>query len=177
MTASQTAIRLIDVKDAARLSEHLTRDADAFARWTPDREPDFYTAYGQRQNIEGLLGAFEDGMLWPGVITTDDQVIGQVWVNNILRGPLCKAFISYWVASTCQGQGHATEAVAQLVRLMADELGLHRAEAFTQLENVRSHTVLRRNGFVPYGIAHSHIFIAGQWRDEIFWELSLDGVS
>lgn len=162
MTVSQTAIRLVDLDDAEYLAEHLIRDADAFARWEPDRPPGFYTVEGQRQRIEYHLGAHEDGTLWPGVITADGQVVGQVWVNNILRGPLRKAFISYWVASACQGRGHATKAVAGLVRLMADEFDLHRAEAFTQLDNFGSYHVLRKNGFVPYGIAHSHIFIAGQ---------------
>jgi [ribosomal protein S5]-alanine N-acetyltransferase len=60
------------------------------------------------------------------------------------------------------------------LRVMADELGLHRAEAHTQVENLASHGVLRRNGFVSYGIAHGHIFIQGAWHDEIFWERILE---
>jgi ribosomal-protein-alanine N-acetyltransferase len=34
--------------------------------------------------------------------------------------------------------------------------------------------VLRRNGFLPFGVARSRIFTAGQWRDEILWERLLD---
>jgi ribosomal-protein-alanine N-acetyltransferase len=54
------------------------------------------------------------------------------------------------------------------------KLKLHRAEAHTQIDNLPSHGVLRKNGFTSYGIAHAHIFIEGDWRDEIFWERTLE---
>lgn len=53
---------------------------------------------------------------------------------------------------------------------MTDDLGLHRAEASTNLENLPSQRVLRRNGFTPYGVAHSAIFLDGSWRDGLLWE-------
>ena len=68
----------------------------------------------------------------------------------------------------------ATRAVGLMVRLMTDDLGLHRAEAFTQMDNLGSRYVLRRNGFLPCGVTSSRIFTAGQWRDEILWERLLD---
>lgn len=37
-----------------------------------------------------------------------------------------------------------------------------------------SQHVLRSNGFRPFGIARSHVFIDGMWRDEIWWERLLD---
>ena len=57
---------------------------------------------------------------------------------------------------------------------MTDDLGLHRAEAHTQIENVSSQNVLRKNGFLPIGIVRSHIFTAGAWHDEIMWERLLE---
>lgn len=56
---------------------------------------------------------------------------------------------------------------------MTDELGLHRAEASTRLENLASQKTLRRNGFTPYGMPHQHIFLEGAWRDGILWERTL----
>ncbi len=53
---------------------------------------------------------------------------------------------------------------------MTRDLGLHRAEAFTQIENTASQNVLRNNRFLPVGIARSHIFTVGAWHDEIMWE-------
>lgn len=174
MTGYSTAIRLIDVADAAALAHRLEASAEAFSRWLPARPDGFYEKANQARRIENLLRTRRDGSGWPGVILSGGQVIGQVTVATILRGPLQKGFISYWVARDFQRQGHAGRAVGQVLRIMRDDLGLRRAEAHTQMDNPASHGVLRGNGFTPWGIAHSHIFIDGEWRDEIFWERSLD---
>ncbi len=61
-----------------------------------------------------------------------------------------------------------------MVQLMARDLGLHRAEAFTQIENAASQAVLRKNRFLPIGTARAHIFTVGAWHDEIMWERLLE---
>jgi ribosomal-protein-alanine N-acetyltransferase len=78
------------------------------------------------------------------------------------------------IAYPYQGHGHATRAVGLAVEVMTIELGLHRAEAITQTENLGSQRVLRNNGFLPCGVFRSRIFTAGAWRDEILWERLLD---
>ena len=168
-----TSIRLIDPADAPALAEHLARDAREFTRWLPARPDGFATPPGQVERIEQLLDIHRADGNWPGVIVAGDTVIGQVTVGTIIRGPVQKGFLGYWVASAYQGQGHATRAVGLALRFMAGELGLHRAEAHTQLENLASHGVLRANGFTSWGVAHAHIYIDGAWRDEVFWERSL----
>lgn len=168
-----TSIRLIEVADAPAIAGHLTRDADEFARWMPARPEGFNTTPGQVARIEQLLETHGSGAGWPGVVVADGAVIGQVTVSTIVRGPIQKGFLGYWVASTFQGQGHAIRAVELTLRVMTKELDLHRVEAHTQMDNLGSHAVLRNNGFTPWGIAHAHIHIGGAWRDEIFWERTL----
>jgi [ribosomal protein S5]-alanine N-acetyltransferase len=169
-----TGIRLITVKDADAIVAHLGRDAHTMARWEPARPRDYYTAAGQRRSIERLLMQHHSGELWPGVIVAGDVVIGRITVQEILRSAWRKASLGYWVASTHHRQGHATRAVGLLVELMARELGLHRAEAITQVGNVASQGVLLKNGFTPVGTAHSHMFTEGAWHDEIMWERLLE---
>src|ERR1700753_444761 len=173
MAEHSTAIRLIDTADAATLAQHLEDNAKAFSRWLPARPDDSYKQAHQVGRIENLLHTHEEGDGWPGVILSGGQVIGQVTVATILRGPLQKGFISYWVAQEFQKQGHAGRAVGLVLRVMRDDLGLRRAEAHTQMDNTASHAVLRSNGFTPWGVAHSHIIINGEWCDEIFWERPL----
>lgn len=173
VTEHTTAIRLIDTADAVTLARHLENNAKAFSRWLPARPDGFYEQAHQVLRIENLLRTYEEGSGWPGVILSEGQVIGQVTVATILRGPLQKGFISYWVAQEFQKQGHAGRAVGQVLRVMRDDLGLRRAEAHTQMDNTASHAVLRNNGFTPWGIAHAHILVNGEWRDEIFWERPL----
>ncbi|MGW6719743.1 GNAT family N-acetyltransferase [Streptomyces sp. NPDC054995] len=170
-SSTSTRIRLIESADAAAIAAHRVRDAEAFRPWEPAQPDDFFTPQGQAERIEGLLAGHRAGTVWPGVVLADDEVIGQVTVGGILPQPhLRRGSLGYWIASVAQNRGHAKYAVALALRVMTDELGLHRAEASTNLENLPSQRVLRRNGFTPYGVAHSAIFLDGGWRDGLLWE-------
>lgn len=173
MPVTTTSVRLIELTDAPAIAGHLARDAKESSRWDPARPTEFYTTEGQVKRIELLLGQHLGGLTWPGVIVAGDVVIGQVTVTGILRGPFQKGFLGYWVASSFQKNGHASSAVGLALQVMKNELGLHRAEAFAQVENIASNKVLEKNGFTKWGLAHSHTYIAGAWRDEVFWEQTL----
>ena len=170
---SSTRVRLIEPADAAPIAAHRERDREAFRPWEPAQPAGFFTPEGQAERIDRLLAGYRAGTVWPGVVLADDQVIGQVTVGGILPQPhLRRGSVGYWIASVAQNRGHAGNALALALalRVMTDELGLHRAEASTQLENLPSQRVLRRNGFSPYGVAHSSIFLDGSWRDGLLWE-------
>jgi ribosomal-protein-alanine N-acetyltransferase len=174
MSSPVTDIRLVTVDDAGAITAHLRRDAEVTARWDPARTRDYHTLDGQRRHIERMLDRHRHGASWPAVILDGQTVIGQITVQEILLGAWRKASIGYWIGTPHQGQGHATRAVGLVLRLMARDLGLHRAEAVTQIENTASQNVLRKNGFLPIGIARSRIFTAGAWHDEIMWERLLE---
>ncbi len=168
---SGTGIRLIELADAAAIAAHRGRDVEAFRPWEPAQPADFFTPEGQAERIDRLLAGHRAGSVWPGVVLADGEVVGQVTVGGILPQPhLRRGSLGYWIASVAQNQGHAGRAVGLALRVMTDELGLHRAEASTNLENLPSQRVLRRNGFSPYGVAHSSIFLNGNWRDALLWE-------
>jgi [ribosomal protein S5]-alanine N-acetyltransferase len=50
------------------------------------------------------------------------------------------------------------------------ELHLHRIEAGTLLQNVASQRVLKRNGFVCFGVAPGYLKIAGVWQDHAIYQ-------
>ena len=170
MSSPVTDIRLISLDDAKAITAHIRRDAAATARWDPPRSPDYFTLEGQRRRIERMLLRHATGESWPAVVLDGGEVIGQITVQEILQRAWRKASIGYWIGTVHQGQGHATRAVDLAIRLMISELGLHRAEAATQIENTASQNVLRKNRFRPIGIARERIFTEGSWHDEILWE-------
>jgi ribosomal-protein-alanine N-acetyltransferase len=133
MTTVRTSIRLVEPDDAEALAAHLGRDAEAFARWDPERPTEFYTPAEQRNRIERMIARHHNGEVWPGVVLADDAVIGQVTVQNILRSAWRKAELGYWIAYQYQGQGHATRAVGLAVKMMTTELELHRAALSVRL--------------------------------------------
>lgn len=69
------------------------------------------------------------------------------------------------------GRGIASSALAEVVEIVFTDLGLHRLQADTRLENTASQRVLARNGFHPFAIAPSYLKIAGRWRDIIMFHL------
>ena len=174
MTGHTTTIRLISPQDAAAIADHRRRDEKAFAPWEPVQPASFYTTAGQIERIDGLLEEHRTGLTWPGVVLAGGVVIGQITVGTILRQRfLRRASVGYWIASLFHNQGHASRALGLVLRVMSEELDLHRAEASTRLENLASQKALRRNGFTPCGIAHEQIFLDGAWRDGVLWERTL----
>ncbi|KOV90794.1 GNAT family N-acetyltransferase [Streptomyces sp. NRRL B-3648] len=168
---SSTRIRPIEPTDAGPIAAHRVRDFEAFRPWEPDQPASFFTPEGQAERIDRLPAGYQAGTVWPGVVLVDDLMIGQVPVGGILPQPhLRRGSVGYWIASVAQNQGHAGRVVGLVLRVMTDELGLHRAEASANLENLPSQRVLRRNGFSPCGVAHSSIFLDGSWRDALLWE-------
>ncbi|MFB7947884.1 GNAT family N-acetyltransferase [Kitasatospora phosalacinea] len=167
----RTRIRLVEAADAAPIAAHRARDVELFRRWEPAGPPALLTAEGQAERIDRLLAGHRAGTVWPGVVLADGEVVGQVTVGGVLPQPhLRRGSLGYWIAGTAQNRGHAGRAVGLALRVMAEELGLHRVEASTNLENLPSQRVLRRNGFSPYGVAHSAILLDGRWQDSLLWE-------
>lgn len=170
MTRGDTAIRLVRPEDAEALVQHLIRDRGAFAASEPARPDDFYTREGQVERIERYLGEHASGRMWPGVVLAGDEVVGFVSVSDIRRGPFLAGSVGYWIGTTHQGRGHARSALGLLLTVMSDELGLHRAEASTSLDNVASHRVLEAQGFRNYGTTTSSFCGPQGWRDSLVWE-------
>jgi len=77
MNTPRTSIRLIEPDDAEALAVHLGRDAEGFARWDPERPPEFYTPAGQRSRIESILMQHHNGEVWPGVVLSDNVSSGK----------------------------------------------------------------------------------------------------
>jgi ribosomal-protein-alanine N-acetyltransferase len=167
-----TVTRLATLDDAEELAACLDRNRDFLEPWEPVREDVYFTPDGQRAVLAGSLELHARGVTVPLLITDADGAIrGRLNLNNIVRGPLLSASVGYWVAEEANGRGLASAAVAEAVRLAFGELGLHRLEAGTLLHNLASQSVLRRNGFVPYGVAPRFLRIAGRWQDHVLFQL------
>jgi len=170
--------RLIQRDDAAAIAEILNRSREFMAPTEPARDESFYTVEGQLQIIGVALTEHQAGIRLPHVILDDDGgVVGRATLNEIVRGPLQSASLGYYVDGRRNGRGFASRATAEMVSIAFGELGLHRVQAGTQLENLASQRVLVKNSFSQYGYAPGYLFLAGRWRDEVlFQRLATDRV-
>jgi ribosomal-protein-alanine N-acetyltransferase len=103
------------------------------------------------------------------VLTSGDDIVGRVNLNNIVQGVLRSGNLGYWVDHAHLRRGLAREAVRFAVEA-APQLGLHRVEAGTLVHNTASQRVLLACGFEYYGMAPRLLFINGAWQDHNLYQ-------
>ncbi|MEU3725370.1 GNAT family protein [Streptomyces sp. NPDC031705] len=167
MIVNGVEMRGLAVGDAAGLADVLLRSRASMAPYEPLRPEAYYTEAGQRARIEGMLDERDGGRLVPYVLveTASGAVVGAMNLGGIARGPLCSGGVGYWVDPAWHGKGLATAALEELCRTARDELGLHRIEAQTLVDNTASMRVLAKAGFTEYGLAPGFLHVNGAWRD------------
>jgi [ribosomal protein S5]-alanine N-acetyltransferase len=169
---SVTPTRLVTLEDAPAIAKLLTTSRSFLAPYEPDRGEDYWTADGQRAFLGTALDNYGRGVCVPHVILDDDgQVAGRITLNTIVRGGFQSCSVGYWVAEAAGGRGLATRAVGAIKEVAFGEMGLHRIEAGTLVDNIRSQRVLARNGFTSFGVAPSYLKIAGKWQDHILFQV------
>ena len=169
-------VRLIARTDAEALSRLRQRNRTFLAPWEPARSENYFTADGQRGDIETALDRHDRGEALPLVILDDDgAVAGRLTLNGIVRGPFQSCTMGYWLSEDRTNQGLATQAVDAALAYAFSQLGLHRVQAETLLSNTASQRVLTRNGFEQYGMAPHYLKIAGAWQDHLMFQRLDDG--
>ncbi len=172
------ACRLITPDDAAVLAQLARVNRDFLAPWEPARAEAHFSEAGQRVAIQAVLAEHAHGRSLPMVILDEaHEVVGRINLNNIVRGASQSASLGYWLDQASGGRGLATAAVRDITGLAFTELGLHRIQADTLVDNVPSQRVLARTGFVRIGLAPSYLKIAGSWQDCILHQLVSDAAS
>ena len=122
-------IRRLTANDAEELAAVLLENRAFVARFEPDRDERFYTAEGQRERLE------HENHQHSFAILDGERIVGTVALSNVVRGPLQSANLGYWVAEGVSGRGIATNAVGELIPIAFGELGLHRLQAGTLVDN------------------------------------------
>jgi [ribosomal protein S5]-alanine N-acetyltransferase len=158
-------IRPLTVDDAAEVAALLVENRAFLAPFDPPRDERFYTVEGQLERLERR----EDKHVF--AILDEERIAGTASLSNVVRGPLQSANLGYWIAERANGRGLATKAVAELIPVAFGELGLHRLEAGTLVDNLASQRVLAKNGFERIGLARGYLHIGGDWRDHVLFQL------
>lgn len=166
------ATRLISLDDVPALVDLLATNREFMSPWEPDRDEEFFTAPGQEDSVRAALERHAQGATLPHVILDETgRVVGRITLNEIVRGPFQSASMGYWLNRGDNGRGLASAAVRHVKDIAFGEFGLHRIQAGTLLDNVRSQRVLERTGFTRFGLAPAYLHIAGQWRDHALYQV------
>ena len=164
------SFRPLSHEDAPALAAAYHRNREHLERWDPERPPEFFTVEAQARDVEQRLEMQERGLfaLW-SIVGPDGDIVGRANIQNIVRGTMQGGTLGYWVDKDHLRRGLARAAVEYL-EARALDLGLHRLEAGTMVENVASQRVLEACGYEQFGLAPKLLFLGGAWRDHVLFQ-------
>jgi ribosomal-protein-alanine N-acetyltransferase len=165
-------LRPLAAADSAALAAAAVRNREHLRPWEPSRPESFFTEAGQREVVAGRLrqvglGLYDCWLLWQ-----DDEVVGSANLQNIVLGAMRGADVGYWVDHAHLRRGLAVALLEHLVQ-RARDLGLHRLGGSTMVANIPSQGVLRRCGFEEVGRIPAFLYLDGEWRDSLLFNLVL----
>jgi ribosomal-protein-alanine N-acetyltransferase len=105
------------------------------------------------------------GWTMPFALLYEGRFVGQVTVNNIVRGSAQFASVGYWVDQAVAGRGVVPRAVELVIDHCLGPAQLHRIEICIRPENTNSLRVVEKLGLREVGYAPLFLHIDGEWRD------------
>lgn len=130
-----------------------------------------YDEATQRARLLAKLADCDRGARRYWSIHVEGALAGDIELNRIDRGTWQTANVGYLVDAPFRGRGVATAALGLVIRESFDELRLHRLDAGVLTSNLPSQRVLEKAGFRRIGVLERHFYIAGEWRDHLWYEL------
>jgi ribosomal-protein-alanine N-acetyltransferase len=126
--------------------------------------------------VRAMRRGARSGVQLPFVVEYDDRFVGQLTVNNIVRGSAQFASIGYWIDERYAGRGVMPRAVAMAIDHCFRSVGLHRVEVAIRPENVASLRVVDKLGIPQVGYAPRFLHIDGEWRDHLIFAITREDV-
>lgn len=126
--------------------------------------------------VRTMRRSARDGRQLPFAVEYDGRFVGQLTVNNVIRGSAQFASVGYWIDERMAGRGIMTRAVAMVIDHCFGPVGLHRIEVAIRPENTASLRVVEKLGIREYGLAPRFLHIDGDWRDHRLFAITRDEV-
>ena len=175
LNTERLALRNLTPENTEEMLDYYIRNEEHLRQYEPTRDSGFYTYEGQKEILTESFRQFIDGTSIDLGIFKDEKLIGKIKLSNIVYGILRNAFVGYSIDKEHQGKGYMKEALNTVCSYAFEEMGLHRLEASTLMDNSRSQGVLKSCGFNELGISEKYLYINGEWRDhKIFYKVNDD---
>jgi ribosomal-protein-alanine N-acetyltransferase len=149
------------------------RNAVWLARWDATTPPG---AEARPRSFSAMVRAMRrearHGRQLPFAVEYDGAFVGQLTINNVVRGSGQFASIGYWIDEKYAGRGLMTRAVAMAVDHCFFGMKLHRVEIAIRPENKASLRVVEKLGIAEYGYAPRFLHIDGDWRDHRLFQIT-----
>lgn len=166
-------LKLLKPEDTEDLLNYYKSNREHLKAFEPARDESFYTLEVQKRSLIESYKQFLNGVSINLGIYKESKLIGKIQISNIIIGIFKNAFVGYSIDQYEQGKGYMKEALNMVLEYASNEVGLHRIEASTLVDNIASQKVLSGCGFKRIGISEKYLYINGEWRDHIiFYKLN-----
>jgi ribosomal-protein-alanine N-acetyltransferase len=171
----EVTLRPLEVGDARAWREVRVRNAAWLKPWDATVPPGTQGRPASFRSLVRRLSrlAREDAAM-PFAVVVDGAFVGQVTVNNIVRGSAQFASIGYWLDQRLAGRGIMPLAVAMVIDHCFTAAMLHRVEVCIRPENTNSLRVVEKLGIREIGYAPRFLHIDGAWRDHRIFAITVE---
>lgn len=160
-------LKILTPNNAQELLLYYTNNKEHLKKFEPSRKADFYTVFAQRKILEENYRQYLNGNSVNLGIFLNEKLIGKVQISSIIMGSIKSAFVGYSIDEKEQNKGYMKEALSLVADYAFSNLNLHRLEASTIVDNIKSQRVLMACGFKKLGLNEKYLFIDGKWKDHI----------
>lgn len=156
------------------ISDYFRRNRSFLEPWSPTMRPIFYTeAFQTEKTRQELIQMSEKRLVKYWLYKRSDQglrrPIGHISFSNLVWGAFKSCFLGYSIDESEAGRGYTTEALAEGVRFVFEELRMHRIEANIMPRNKASIRVVEKLGFECEGLSPKYLKIHGVWEDHLHY--------
>ena len=171
IVGSTIGLRPFANKDTVPFHDAVRESLEALQPFLPWAHPG-YSLEDARGWVESRPLAWENADEYSFIIysLTDGQLLGGMGINHLdpLHGI---GNIGYWVRTSAQNQGVATEGTRLIAGFGFEQLGLSRLEIVMLTGNSASRRVAEKAGAVFEGVQRNRLLVAGRPRDACMYSL------
>jgi [ribosomal protein S5]-alanine N-acetyltransferase len=171
-------LRPLAANDFRSWSEVRRRNQEWLSVWEPSRpahqfdpttDRSAFVARCQQRDRDRTAGtAYQFGLF------IDQQIAGEVNLNNVIRGAMQSGTIGYWIDERHAGNSYVPEAVVVLFQFAFEQLGLHRIEICIVPRNERSRRIMDKLAIRDEGVAQRYLEINGTWEDHVRYGITVE---
>lgn len=171
-TTQRLILRTMTQEDANLSLNYYQRNRSFLEPYEPLRTSSFYTLDHHKRLLrleEEDMNSLKSLRLWlyKKSDTSFSDPIGNFAFSNIIRGIFQSCYLGYKMDEAYIRQGYMSEALTEGIRVLFEDLKLHRIEANIMPSNSPSISLAKKLGFQEEGLAKSYLKINGRWEDHL----------
>ena len=172
VSTDRLILKVLGADAAPMVLKFYQKNKDIFEKYEPISGDDFYTVGHQKKILD-----FEHKNIlkltmvryWIFNKNNPNEIIGTVSYRNIVRPIYQSCTIGYKMDRDNMNKGFCSEAIKATIPIIANELGIHRFEAFILPNNDPSIHLIKKLGFNYEGILRDKIIIGGRRLDHCLY--------